>query len=183
MKFYNINKRVGVGMKFSEYKFDPLVWIIIIGIFFLRIGTSMSIPFLSIYLHFKVGISLPMTGMIVGVSYLSHIFGGFFGGVLSDRYGRRLVLALSLLCYGITFFGFALGGSLRDPFVITIVFAGLNLIAGLFRIWSETIAQALLADIVAPSQKLNVFSIRYTGANLGSAIGPILGSLIGFSGT
>lgn len=170
-------------MNFSEYKFEPLVWIIIVGIFFLRIGTSMSIPFLSIYLHFKVGISLPMTGVIVGVSYLSHIFGGFFGGILSDRYGRRLVLALSLFCYALTFFGFGLAGALIDPFVITIVFGSLNLIAGLFRIWSETIAQAMLADIVMPNQKLNVFSIRYTGANLGSAIGPILGSLIGFSGT
>ena len=170
-------------MKLSEYKFDPLVWIIIVGIFLLRIGTSMSIPFLSIYLHFKVGISLPLTGVIVGVSYLSHIFGGFFGGVLSDRYGRRPVLALSLFGYALTFFAFGLGGMLHDPMWIIIVFGSLNLVAGLFRIWSETIAQAMLADIVKSSQKLNVFSIRYTGANLGSAIGPILGSLIGFAGT
>lgn len=170
-------------MKFSEYKFEPLVWIIIIGIFLLRIGTSMSIPFLSIYLHFKVGISLSLTGVIVGVSFLSQTFGGVFGGVLSDQYGRRRVLALSLFCYALTFFGFGLAGGLRDPFIITIVFGSLNLIAGLFRIWSETIAQAMLADIVTPEQKLNVFSIRYTGANLGFAIGPIIGSVIGFSGT
>lgn len=170
-------------MKFSEYKFDPLVWIIIVGIFLLRIGTSMSIPFLSIYLHFQVGISLSLTGMIVGISYLSQIFGGFFGGVLSDRYGRRPVLALSLFSYAFTFFAFALAGRLHDPVWIIIVFGSLNLVAGLFRIWSETIAQAMLADIVKPSQKLNVFSIRYTGANLGVAIGPIVGSLIGFAGT
>lgn len=170
-------------MKFSNYKFDSLIWIIIVGIFFLRIGTSMSIPFLAIYLHFKVGISLSTTGFIVGLSYLSYIFGGFFGGILSDRYGRRLVLGLSLFLYALTFFGFGLAGSLIDPFVITITFAILNLFAGLFRIWSETIAQAMLADIATPNQKLNVFNIRYTAANLGNAIGPILGSLIGFSGT
>ena len=170
-------------MKISNYKFDSLIWIIIVGIFFLRIGTSMSIPFLSIYLHFKVGISLPTTGFIVGLSYLSYIFGGFFGGVLSDRYGRRLILGLSLFFYALTFFGFGLAGSLIDPLIITIIFGILNLFAGLFRIWSETIAQAMLADIATPNQKLNVFNIRYTAANVGNAIGPILGSLIGFSGT
>lgn len=170
-------------MKISNYKFDSLIWIIIVGIFFLRIGTSMSIPFLSIYLHFKVGISLPTTGFIVGLSYLSYIFGGFFGGVLSDRYGRRLILGLSLFFYALTFFGFGLAGSLIDPLIITIIFGILNLFAGLFRIWSETIAQAMLADIANPNQKLNVFNFRYTAANLGNAIGPIVGSLIGFSGT
>lgn len=170
-------------MKISNYKFDSLIWIIIVGIFFLRLGTSMSIPFLSIYLHFKVGISLPTTGFIVGLSYLSYIFGGFFGGVLSDRYGRRLILGLSLFFYALTFFGFGLAGSLIDPLIITIIFGILNLFAGLFRIWSETIAQAMLADIANPNQKLNVFNFRYTAANLGNAIGPIVGSLIGFSGT
>jgi len=170
-------------MKMADYKFEPLVWIIIIGLFLLRIGTSMSIPFLSIYLHFKVGISLSTTGLVVGLSYLSQIFGGFFGGVLSDRYGRRLVLALSLLFYSLTFFGFALAGALRDALIVTLVFGTLNLVAGLFRSWSETIAQAMLADLAAPNQKLNVFSIRYTAVNLGSAIGPILGAFIGMSGT
>lgn len=170
-------------MKISDYKFQPLVWIIIIGIFFLRIGTSMSIPFLSIYLHFKMGISLSVTGLIVGASYLSYIFGGFFGGILSDRYGRRGVLGASLFFYALTFFAFALGGRLSDPFVVTVVFGGLNLIAGLFRIWSETIAQAMLSDIALPNEKINVFNMRYTAANLGSAIGPLLGAYIGFSGT
>lgn len=170
-------------MKISEYKFQPLVWIIIVGIFFLRIGTSMSIPFLSIYLHFKIGISLSVTGLIVGASYLSYIFGGFFGGILSDRYGRRSVLGISLFLYALTFFAFGLGGRLSDPFVVTIVFGGLNLIAGLFRIWSETIAQAMLSDIALSAEKINVFNMRYTAANLGSAIGPILGAYIGFSGT
>lgn len=170
-------------MKFTDYKFQPLVWIVIVGMFFLRIGTSMSIPFLSIYLHFKMGISLSVTGFIVGASYLSYIFGGFFGGILSDRYGRRNVLGVSLFFYGVTFFAFGLGGRLIDPVVVTIVFGGLNLIAGLFRIWSETIAQAMLSDIALPNEKINVFNMRYTAANLGSSIGPILGAYIGFSGT
>lgn len=170
-------------MKSGDYKFQPLVWVIIGGIFLLRIGTSMSIPFLSIYLHFKVGISLQMTGFIVGISYLSHICGGFFGGVLSDRYGRRRILGLSLFLYALTFFGFGAAGGLIDPLMIMITFGLINLVAGLFRIWSETIAQAMLADIATPTQKINIFSIRYTAANLGAAIGPILGAYIGFSGT
>ena len=160
-----------------------MVWVIIIGILLLRIGTTISIPFMSIFLHFKVGISLPATGFIVGVSYLSYVGGGIFGGVLSDNYGRQKVFGISLLFYALTFFGFGLAALLtRFPLALAILFCSLNLIGGLFRIWSETLGQAMLSDLVTEEQKVTAFSFRYTAMNVGSAIGPVLGSVMGFSG-
>ncbi|OGT05827.1 MAG: hypothetical protein A2103_01010 [Gammaproteobacteria bacterium GWF2_41_13] len=171
-------------MKISDYKLNPLLWTIISGVLLLRIGTSMTIPFLAIFLHFKVGISLSVTGVIVGVSYLSYTIGGFFGGVLSDRYGRRTILETSLFFYALTFFLFGLAAYfIHSRWTIAAVFCLLNLFAGLSRIWAETLTQALLADLVVAGQQLPAFNLRYTAANVGSAIGPILGSLIGFSGT
>ncbi|AJQ29355.1 major facilitator superfamily MFS_1 [Pelosinus fermentans JBW45] len=171
-------------MRINQYKFNQLVWIIIMGIFLLRIGTSMSIPFMSIYLHFTLGISLSETGLIVGASYISHTFGGFFGGVLSDKYGKRYMLGLSLFLYALTFWGFGLSGTMPlEPSIISILFCIINIFAGLFRVWSETMAQAMLSDIVEESEKLAVFNIRYTAVNVGAAIGPIIGAMIGVSGT
>lgn len=171
-------------MSVSKYKFNQLVWIIILGIFLLRIGTSMSIPFMSIYLHFTLGISLAETGLIVGASYISHTFGGFFGGVLSDKYGKRYMLGLSLFLYALTFWGFGLAGTMPlEPSIIGILFCIINIFAGLFRVWSETMAQAMLSDIVEEAEKLAVFNIRYTAVNVGAAIGPIIGAMIGVSGS
>lgn len=172
-----------MNFKFRNYKFTPTVWTVIIGLLLLRIGTMMSQPFLAIFLHFKAGLSLSLTGFIVGTSYLSYVFGGFFGGVLSDKYGRRNILGISLIFYALTFFGFGLAASLlRFPAILALLFWIINLIGGLFRVWSETLAQAMLSDLTAPEQRITVFSLRYTAINIGGAIGPLLGAAIGFSG-
>ncbi|SHJ15480.1 MFS transporter [Propionispora hippei] len=171
-------------MNWKTYKFNLLIWIIIIGVLFLRIGTSMTVPFLAIFLHYKVGISLSITGMIVGTSYLSYTLGGFLGGYLSDKYGRKKTLGISLLCYGLIFGGFGIAASVdTSKAVVAGMFCTLNLFAGLFRIWSDTLTQAMLADVVTYEQKVIAFNLRYTVANIGSALGPILGAWIGFSGT
>lgn len=171
-------------MKLDDYKFNPLIWIIISGVFLLRIGTTMSIPFLSIFLHFKVGLELSTTGLIVGVSYLASAIGGFFGGALSDKYGRRFIFAGALLCYALTFVGFGLAACIfESPIIIGTTFGLLNLFSGLCRVWSDTLGQAMLSDIVNPQEKIIVFNLRYTSANVGAAIGPILGALFGISGT
>lgn len=168
----------------SDYKLSPMIWMIIFGVFLLRVGTSMSIPFIAIFLHFKIGINLTTTGLIVGAAYLPYIVGGFFGGVLSDKYGRRNLLCASLFFYALTFFAFGLSTCFsRLAWIVGAVFCGLNLLAGLCRIWIETLTQAMLADLATANQKITAFNLRYTAANVGSAIGPILGAYIGFSGT
>ena len=95
-------------MKLKKYRLTFFAWVVLAGVLLLRIGTSMTVPFIAIYLHFKAGVSLPVTGMIIGISYLSYSLGGFWGGFLSDRYGRRKILEISLFCYGIVFYGFGL---------------------------------------------------------------------------
>lgn len=170
-------------IKLSNYKFSPTVWAIIVGLILLRIGTMMSQPFLAIFLHFKAGVSLSLTGLIVGTSYLSYVIGGFFGGVLSDYYGRRNILCISLALYALTFFGFGMSSSLtKSPLILAFLFWIINLIGGLFRIWSETLGQAMLSDLTLPEQRVTVFSFRYTAINIGGAIGPLLGTVLGFSG-
>jgi len=174
---------VNLKFKISDYRFTPTVWVIIIGLLLLRVGTMMSQPFLAIFLHYKAGIGLGLTGVIVGTSYISYVVGGFFGGLLSDKYGRRNILSISLVFYALTFFGFGLTASLlKYPLLLATLFWIINLIGGLFRIWSETLAQAMLSDLTVPEQRVTVFSLRYTAINIGGAIGPLLGVSIGFSG-
>jgi MFS family permease len=171
-------------MKLTKYKFSPLIWLAVIGTAFLRIGTSMSIPFLSIFLHYRIHISLGTTGMIVGMSYLSYTLGGFWGGALSDKYGREKIFKISLLAYALSFlaFGFVASCSHR-ALIIVVTFFIINLLAGLFRIWAEVLTQAMLSDLVDDTNKITAFSLRYTMANIGNAIGPVIGAIIGASGS
>lgn len=163
-----------------------MAWIVIIGVLMMRIGTSITVPFIAIFLYFKVGLALSMIGVIIGVSYLSYSLGGFWGGFLSDRYGRKTILKISLLCYGFVFWGFALSAYLLDlsQNIIIVAFIILNTLAGFFKNWADTLTQTILGDVtIDGEEKVLAFSCYYTFINIGNALGPVLGAWIGASGT
>jgi len=165
-------------------QYDALIWSTILGVLLSRMGTSMTIPFLTFFLYKKAGISVAHAGLIAGIAFLVYAITGFFGGSLSDRYGRKTLLLGSVIGYAAVFFGFGIfGETLKHPVAVGITFALLNAGAGLFRAWTETLGQAILADRVHLTQKINVFSLRYTAANVGAAIGPLIGAGFGVSGS
>lgn len=167
----------------SLYQYDAIIWITILGVLLSRMGTSMTVPFLTFFLYKKAGISVAHAGLVAGVSFLVYALTGFFGGSLSDRYGRKALLLGSVVGYAAAFFGFGIfGEELKDPIAIGIIFTLLNAGAGLCRAWTETLGQAILADRVVLQQKVTVFSLRYTAANIGAAIGPLIGAGFGVSG-
>ena len=167
-----------------RYRFAPLQWVILCGILLSRIGTSMMMPFFVIFLTQELKLSFAMAGFVSGLSFISYLFGGICGGYLSDRYGRKLIFSLSLFSYALSFvlFGFA-AATVRQPGIVEPVFCAINLLAGLNRSCIDTLGQAILADLALPEQKTELFSLRYTMANIGNGIGPLLGAMLGFVGT
>jgi len=75
-------------MKGKLQNIHPLGMTIIIGTLFARFATSMSIPFLAIYLTTVKGVSAGMTGAIIGTSALVGVLASFIGGNLSDRFKK-----------------------------------------------------------------------------------------------
>ncbi len=167
----------------SLYQYDALIWSTILGVLFSRMGTSMTVPFLTFFLYKKAGINLAHAGLIAGISSLVYALTGFFGGSLSDRYGRKTLFLGSVIGSVAVFMGFGFFGNLlKNPVAIGLVFALLNAGAGLCRAWSETLGQAILAERTTMEQKITVFSLRYTAANVGAAIGPLIGVIFAASG-
>ncbi len=165
-------------------RLSSVVWTIIAGGVLSRFGLTMSVPFITIFLYKHAHISLSIAGVIVAVSFITYILGGFFGGFLSDRIGRKRLLLLGLFLYALAFFGFGLTGSyLFAPYQIILAFFLCNSLAGLCRAWTEALGQAIIADICTAEQKRRAFSYRYIGVNVGAAIGPLVGVLFGISGS
>jgi len=152
----------------------PLAWTIIVGTIFGRMATSMSIPFLSIYLTQQMGASPTETGIIVAVSALVGVFASFYGGYISDRIGRKKVLFMSVFGWALVFIGFALSDKIWLFFIM-------NALNGICRALFEPTSRALLSDITPPSSKLLVFNLRYAAINLGVVFGPLLGLYLGLS--
>ena len=148
--------------------FHPLVWIILSGTIFVRTASFMAIPFLALYLHNELQASPLLIGLTIGIAPLFSTFGGFFGGFLTDRFGRKIVIIMTVFVWSLTFIGFALAPS-------AIYFVVLNAINGLCRSFFEPGTQALMIDFTEDAKKRRLFSVRYTAINIAAVIGPLLG--------
>ncbi|MDB4868890.1 MAG: transporter [Cohnella sp.] len=152
--------------------YHPIVLSLVFGHGLSRIGSSMSLPFLALYLANTTDMSKTMIGVVVGAGALVGTFGGFIGGALSDRLGRRAIMFTALFLWCLVFIGFAVAK-------LPLMFMFLNMINGLCRSWFEPVSQALMADLTEPGKRLKVFSMRYMAANFGVSVGPLLGAWLG----
>ncbi|WP_282199048.1 MDR family MFS transporter [Collibacillus ludicampi] len=152
--------------------YHPIVHSLIIGTVLARAAASMSLPFLAIYLLHTLGITPSLIGLTIGVGALASTIGGFVGGALSDRIGRKKVMMSALYTWGIVFIGFALASHLW-------MFILLSFLNGLCRSFFEPVSQALMADLTKPEKRLHVFSLRYMAINIGVTLGPLIGAYFG----
>jgi MFS family permease len=159
--------------RFNRYlkRFHPIVWVLLTGTVLSRGAMFMTMPFLAIYLSRSMDMHPLFIGLTVGISPLVATIGGFIGGHLSDRYGRKPILMISLFAISLVFFGFSM---VNNP----LWFILLNALNGLSNSFFEPTSQALMADLTDKKQRMKVFSLRYTAINIGAAVGPLLGAYL-----
>lgn len=152
-------------------EFHPIIHSLLVGTVFVRAASSMSMPFLFIYLSKTTDMDLATIGLTVGAGSLAGTVGGFVGGTLSDMIGRRRVMLGALYVWTFVFLGFAFGRG-------TLFFILLSMLGGLCRSFYEPVSQALMADLTTREKRFRVFSLRYTAINIGVAVGPIIGAVL-----
>lgn len=105
---------------------------------------------------------------------MQFIFSPIFGG-LSDQYGRRPVILISLFGFGLDYILVALAPNIGWLFLGRI-FAG---ITGA----SFTTASAYIADVSTPEKRAQNFGMIGAAFGLGFIIGPVIGGLLGQFGS
>lgn len=110
-------------------------------------------------------------GLLIALySLMSFLFSSFMGA-LSDRFGRRPVLLLSLLGLAADYTIIALAPNLAWLVVGRMVAGALGA--------SYVTATAYIADISAPQDRAKNFGILGAAFGLGFIVGPLLGGLLG----
>jgi DHA1 family tetracycline resistance protein-like MFS transporter len=92
-------------------------------------------------------------------------------GRISDRYGRRPVLLVSLTCLGVDWFAHA---SVSGPWPLLIFHALAGLCAG-----TNTVVNAYVADVTEPDDRARAYGMIGAAFGLGFVAGPTLGGLLG----
>jgi MFS family permease len=155
-------------------QFHPVVWVLLAGTVLARGSAYMTLPFLAIYLSSSMELHPVLIGITIGISPLMGTMGGFFGGYLSDKFGRRPVMLWSVFGLGLVYFGFLMAEA-PGWFIL------FNALNGLASSFFEPTSQALISDLTAKEKRMRAFSLRYTAINIGASVGPLLGAYLALS--
>jgi len=138
-------------------------------------GIGLIIPILPKLVEGFVDNNLSVASHYLGILISVYAFMQFLCapllGSLSDQYGRRPVILLSLLGYGLDYLLLAFAPSLGWLFVGRVI-AGIT--GGSF-----TTASAYIADISEPEKRAQNFGLIGAAFGLGFIIGPALGGVLG----
>lgn len=163
---FMIDRKAAIGFIFITLLIDVMGWGLIIPV----------MPTLLVELK---GISISEAStygalLLTVYAIVQFVFAPVIGN-LSDRYGRRPVLLLSLLGFGIDYVFLALAPSYGWLFVGRVI-AG---ITGA----SFTTAAAYIADVSTPETRAKNFGLIGAAFGIGFIIGPALGGLLSGWGT
>jgi MFS family permease len=125
------------------------------------------IPTFSLYAE-SLGASLVLVGALTTITGLAQLVSSLPIGLLSDRVGRRRVLAIGMACFATALLLFAVAPT-PGLLVPGRVVLGVAMVA---TFW---IAAAHLGDIVSKDERGIAFGLMTTAMGIGFTIGPLIG--------
>src|ERR1041385_2032647 len=133
-------------------------------------GNGFVLPFPLIYLHEVRGFSLPAAGGVVSLIGAASVVVSPVSGWLVDRFDPRLLTAPAVLLAAVATGSLAFITTLSQALVLA---AALGVAHGLFRPSERT----LMAAIVPPESRHQLFALQGAMGNLGIGIGAVCGGL------
>lgn len=140
-------------------------WWLLSGDLLYWFGIGLFVPYFAVYLHQVRGIDMATSGFIVASGFAAGFVSAPLAGIFSDRFHPRFTLTIALCL--------AIAGAAILPFIQTpwqAMVAAILLLGGGQSVVTPT-AAALLAAVSTEEQRTGVFTVRYTGVNIGFGAG------------
>jgi MFS family permease len=155
--------------------FPRLVQILLAGTFLTRTAFFMVWPFLAVILLRDFRLPPSQIGAILAGASVAGSLMGFYFGNLSDRFGRRNIMIAGCMGSVVAFVVLAAAHSV-------LLYSLGAVLVGLCRSAIETPGSALISEGVEeqPAREL-AFHARYFLANVGGAVGPLVGFMLGLA--
>jgi MFS family permease len=166
-------KRLLAKFDIQRYRqYDTRIWIITtVGLLNVA-GYSLSLPFLSLYLYQERGLPMAVVGTIILTSGLCSAVAQVFGGLITDRIGRRPLMVSAALIGTLLFITLASLIAIDAPVWAIVIAYATGQSAMMI---TRPANQAMVIDVSPKKQFAETYGILRVGMNLGWAIGPAVG--------
>ena len=155
-------------------EFPRPFWVLMLGTFIDHIGSFMLLPFFALYITQHFGLSMTGLGGIFFAFSVSGTIGGFIGGALADKFGRRAIILFGIL--------FSATSSLLMGFTDNLViFIFIVIFVGLLQDIGGPAQSALVADVLPAHRQQEGFATWRVVVNISAVIGPLIGGILAAS--
>jgi len=153
----------------KQSKNSPLL-LLYITIFINNIGFGIIHPLLPFYAE-----TFHATSTVIGILAASYAVAQFifatFWGQLSDSFGRKIIITISLFGYSLAYLTFGLANTLSLLFVA-------RFLQGLFAAAALPIAQAYIADVTSGKERTQAMIYLFAALSAGMIFGPGIGGFL-----
>jgi MFS family permease len=146
-------------------------WLMAFGLLIMSSGASMVWPFLMIYVSNTLSLPLSKAASLITINASAGLISTLIAGSVADRFGRKLVMTVSLLSNGFIYLFMAQADSYA-------AFAVLMMLAGFANPLYAVGADAMLADLLPVEKRTDGYAMIRMFNNAGVAIGPAIGGFV-----
>ncbi|MBD1387585.1 MFS transporter [Mucilaginibacter rigui] len=148
---------------------NRIIWVLVLIAIINSMGFGIIIPLLYPYGK-KFGVTEHTIGLLTAAFSIAQFFATPVLGSLSDKWGRKPLLVISLIGTAASFVMFGFANSIFMLFAARILdgLTGGNI----------SVAQAMISDISSPKERAKNFGILGSAFGFGFVIGPAIGGLL-----
>lgn len=150
--------------------FPRSVQLLVLNQYGVNTGFYMLVPYLSMHLTGNLGLSLAITGLVLGVRTLSQQGLFLIGGTAADRLGPHRVIIAGCALRSVGFAVFAFGSSV--PLLLLA-----SILSGLAGALFNPAVRSYIA-VAEPTRRAEAFSVFNVFAQAGALSGPLIGSVL-----
>ena len=151
--------------------FSAHFWILFFATFLGNTAIWIFLPFILIYMNTGLGISVTIGGTVMAINTVLRMASLGVAGELTDRLGRRTILLYSFLARVLLFGGLFF---IKDILLFVVLYC----VTGVFISLGDPARDAMVADMVPESHRVEAYSMMRVAINGGLIAGSTAGGII-----
>lgn len=146
-------------------------WLLLAGFFINRASAALIWPFLTLVMRQRLEAPLAIITSLISIQAVAGLVSTSAIGVIMDRFGRKRAMLAGLIGSSAVLLAMS---SAKELWQWAVLIALYGALVPIFMIGSN----AMVADLVAPEERVNAYALMRMVANLGIAIGPAVGGFL-----